>query len=102
MGSISRMNTRERMFEENKELMSKLEAIYEKIGVKETFWDDNMEPYVNLMGKLPTSKPGLDFTVTLIQFYCDGDFVDEEAFTDELERDLSTMRDYVERHGFNN
>ena len=100
MGSISRMNVRSRMFEENAEIMSKIEAQYESIGATDVYWDDESEPYLELVGQLPLNTVNTFSTITLrvvfCKFYCDGDFVEEDDFRNDLENEHKHMAQFLE------
>lgn len=105
MGSISRMNQRSRLFEENEELMSKLEAQYESIGAKDVYWDDESEPYIELVGNLALQTifvqdafSALRLPVTFCKIYCDGEYVDEDEFREQLESEHERMNLFLKEN----
>ena len=102
MGSISRMNQRSRLFEENEELMSKLEAQYESIGAIDVYWDDESEPYIELVGNLALETintfSALRLPVTFCKIYCDGEYVDEDEFREQLESEHERMNLFLKEN----
>lgn len=87
------MNERERQFEANEELMSKIEKQYERLGVKDLHWNDMKEPYICLSGSMPLTQEGKIVYVpveALFTIYYDADgFADEEEMTYQLETELA-------------
>ena len=96
------MNDRDRQFEANEELMSKIEKQYERLGVKDLHWDDSNEPYIFLSGSMPLTQEGKIVYVpveALFSIYYDADgFRDEQEMTSQLEYELAHITLFIKEN----
>lgn len=104
MGSISRMNERERLFEANKDLIEEIEELYGRIAT-DVQWDDNYEPYMFLAGRLKVGSnrrnarlAETSIYVMFFQIYCDGDCVSGVSYRAELQHELDHIKKFLEEN----
>ena len=104
MGSISRMNERERLFEANKDLIEEIEELYGRIAT-DVQWDDNSEPYMYLCGRMKVGSNDRNarlaetsIYVMFFQIYSDGDYVEEEQYRADLQFELDNIKKFLEEN----
>ena len=104
MGSISRMNARERLFEANKDLIDEIEELYGRIAT-DVQWDDNSEPYMYLCGRMKVGSNGRNarlaetsIYVMFFKIYSDGDSAEQEHYRAELEFELDHIKKFFEEN----
>ena len=104
MGSISRMNERERMWDASQDLIKQIEECYGRIAT-DIHWDDNSEPYTYLCGRMKVGsnqrKARLrkaDVFVMFFRVYSCGDTQELEYFRQELQFELDNIKKFLDEN----